>query len=58
METILRTENLCKYYGKGENQVRAVRSADIAIKKRRIYCHCREIRLREKYASASAGRPG
>lgn len=33
METILRTENLCKYYGKGENQVRAVRSADIAIKK-------------------------
>ena len=33
METILKTENLCKYYGKGENQVRAVRSADIAIKK-------------------------
>lgn len=33
METILRTENLCKYYGKGENQVRAVRSTDIAIKK-------------------------
>lgn len=33
MEIILRTENLCKYYGKGENQVRAVRSADISIKK-------------------------
>ena len=32
METILKTENLCKYYGKGENEVRAVRSADIAIK--------------------------
>ncbi len=32
METILRTENLCKYYGKGENQVRAVRSASISIK--------------------------
>ncbi len=33
METILKTENLCKYYGKGENQVRAVRSANLAIKK-------------------------
>lgn len=33
METILKTENLCKYYGKGENQVRAVRDANIAIKR-------------------------
>lgn len=33
METILKTENLCKYYGKGKNQVRAVRSANLAIKK-------------------------
>ena len=33
METILRTENLCKIYGSGENQVYAVRNADIEIKK-------------------------
>lgn len=31
MSTILRTEHLCKYYGTGENQVRAVRDAAIAI---------------------------
>lgn len=31
MSTVLRTEHLCKYYGAGENQVRAVRDAAIAI---------------------------
>lgn len=31
MSTILRTEHLCKYYGTGENQVRAVRDAAITI---------------------------
>lgn len=33
METILRTEELCKYYGTGENQVRAVRNANLLIQK-------------------------
>lgn len=33
METILRTEQLCKYYGTGDNQVQAVRNAEIAIQK-------------------------
>lgn len=33
METILRTEHLCKYYGSGENQVRAVRDANLSIQK-------------------------
>lgn len=33
METIVRTERLCKYYGEGENQVKAVQDADIEIKK-------------------------
>ncbi len=33
METILKTERLCKYYGTGENQVQAVKNADIAVKK-------------------------
>ena len=29
----MRTEQLCKYYGTGENQVQAVKNADIAVKK-------------------------
>ncbi len=33
MDTILRTENLCKYYGEGENQVKAVQNAEIEIKR-------------------------
>lgn len=33
METILRTENLCKYYGSGSNTVKAVDSASIEIRK-------------------------
>ena len=33
METILRTEQLCKYYGTGEKQVQAVSNANIAIQK-------------------------
>lgn len=31
MDTILRTEHLCKYYGIGENQVRAVDDVGIAV---------------------------
>lgn len=31
MNTILRTDKLCKYYGRGENEVRAVQNADISI---------------------------
>lgn len=31
MDTILRTEHLCKYYGAGENEVRAVDDVNIAI---------------------------
>lgn len=33
MDQILRTENLCKYYGNGENEVRAVQHANLEIKK-------------------------
>ena len=33
MDKILRTENLCKYYGSGENEVRAVQNANIDIQK-------------------------
>ena len=31
MDTILRTENLCKFYGEGENQVRAIDNTSIEI---------------------------
>jgi putative ABC transport system ATP-binding protein len=31
MKTILRTVGLCKYYGKGENEVRAVQNVNISI---------------------------
>lgn len=33
METILRTENLCKFYGEGENEVRAIDNTNIEIQK-------------------------
>ena len=33
MEIILETEQLCKYYGSGDNQVQAVKNANIAILK-------------------------
>lgn len=33
MDTILRTENLCKYYGEGDNQVKAVQNTEIKIKR-------------------------
>lgn len=31
MQEIVRTENLCKYYGSGENEVKAVENANISI---------------------------
>lgn len=33
MDTILRTENLCKFYGEGENEVRAIDNTSIEIQK-------------------------
>ena len=33
METILRTEKLCKYYGRGSSAVKAVDNVDISIGK-------------------------
>lgn len=33
MDTILRTEKLCKFYGEGENEVRAIDNTDIEIEK-------------------------
>lgn len=32
MKTILKTQQLCKYFGEGDNQVRAVQNAEIEIK--------------------------
>lgn len=33
MDTILKTENLCKYYGEGDNLVKAVQNTEIEIKR-------------------------
>lgn len=33
MDIILRTEKLCKFYGEGESEVRAIDNTDIEIKK-------------------------
>ena len=33
MDRILMTQNLCKYYGSGENEVRAVQNANLDIQK-------------------------
>ena len=33
MDKILRTKDLCKYYGSGENEVRAVQNANIEIQR-------------------------
>lgn len=33
MDTILKTHQLCKYYGEGENQVKAVQNTEIEIKR-------------------------
>lgn len=33
MDRILETKNLCKYYGSGENEVKAVRNANLEIQK-------------------------
>lgn len=33
MDTILKTEKLCKFYGEGENEVRAIDNTDIEIEK-------------------------
>lgn len=33
MDTILKTKNLCKYYGSGENEVKALQDVNIEIER-------------------------
>lgn len=33
MDTVVKTQGLCKYYGKGENQVKAVQNTEIEIRR-------------------------
>ena len=47
MSSILKVEDLVKYYGEGENQVRAVD------RERQVYSYRRTFRLRKIYTSAS-----
>ena len=58
MDQILRTQNLCKYYGSGENEVRAVQNANIDIQKGEFVAIVGEIRFRKKYPASYAGRAG
>ena len=46
MSVILETRQLCKFYGAGENQVKAVNQVDIQIEQGRICCNCRKVRFR------------
>ena len=58
MSVILETKQLCKFYGTGENQVKAVNHVNIQIEQGEFCRHCRKIRLRKKYPAAYAGRAG
>lgn len=54
MSSILKVEDLVKYYGEGENQVRAVdRSYKFTDRERQVYSYRRTFRLRKIYTSAS-----
>ena len=46
MSVILETRQLCKFYGAGENQVKAVNQVDIQIEQGRICRNCRKVRFR------------
>lgn len=52
MSSILKVEDLVKYYGEGENQVRAVDHTSLQIE-RQVYSYRRTFRLRKIYTSAS-----
>jgi hypothetical protein len=60
MSSILKVEDLVKYYGEGENQVRAVDHTSLQIERgkftdreRQVYSYRRTFRLRKIYTSAS-----
>ena len=52
MSSILKVEDLVKYYGEGENQVRAVDHTSLQIE-RQVYSYRRTFRLRKIYTSTS-----
>ena len=45
MSIILETNQLCKFYGTNENQVKAVNNVNIQIKQGGICCYYREVWL-------------
>lgn len=45
MSIILETNQLCKFYGTNENQVKAVNNVNIQIKRGGICCDYREVWL-------------
>ena len=46
MSVILETKQLCKFYGAGENQVKAVNQVDIQIEQGGICRNCWKVRFR------------
>lgn len=55
---VLKTINLKKYYGTGENQVKALDDVNLEIEQRGICCHCGQFRKRKIHTFTYAGRFG
>ena len=53
MSSILKVEDLVKYYGEGENQVRAVDHTSLQIERGKFTAIVGTFRLRKIYTSAS-----
>ena len=53
MSSILKVEDLVKYYGEGENQVRAVDHTSLQIERGKFTAIVGRCRLRKIYTSAS-----
>lgn len=58
MGVILETNQLCKFYGTGENQVKAVNHVNIQIEQGEFVAIVGKSGLRKKYPAAYAGRAG
>ena len=57
-EIILQVRGLKKYYGRGENQVRALDGIDLDIEPGPVYRYRGNLRLRKNHAAEHAWRAG
>ena len=58
MKAILETRDLVKYYGKGDNLVKAIDHTDLIIEPGEFTANCRTFWIGKKYSSSYAGRIG